>query len=208
MQPEQPQANTSNPNPQYDFIMNAGKQPKKNFSLPKLNLPRPVKLTLAGIVALFVIIVLSSIFFGSKTGTYQPLIDAMARAQEITRVSALAQQNDSQDQIVQNLAATVQTALSSQNAQLSAYLKTNKATPSTKALAIDQNKATDAQLQAAAQNNNLATVYETYLKQNLATYKNDLSTAYQKAGPKGKVILSASYNSVQVLLANPPLSSS
>lgn len=203
----QPQEIPPNPNPNMDFIMNSGPAPKKGFSLPKANLPRPVKLAIGGVVVLFIIIVLSSVLFANKSGNYQPYLSALARAQEISRVSALAQ-DDSQDQAVQNLAATVQTSLSSQQAQITAYLKTNKASFSPKQLAADTDKTSDNQMQTAAQNNNLAGVYQAYLKQNLALYKADLSAAYTKAGPKGKAILNSAYDSVQTLLSSPPLSSS
>ena len=187
--------------------MNSGQAPKKHFSLPKVNLPKPVKIAIGVIVALIIVIVLSSILFGNKTGSYQPYLSTLARAQEITRVSALAQ-DDSQDQTVQNLAATVQTTLSSQQAQITAYLKSNKASFGAKQLAADSDKSADAALQTATQNNNLQSVYQAYLKQNLALYKADISAAYAKAGPQGKTVLDNAYASVQTLLASPPLSNS
>jgi len=207
MQPEQPQASPPGQNPQYNFIMDAGKQPKKGLSLPKLNLPRPIKIAIGGIIALFLIIVLSSLLFGNKSSRYQPYLTVMARGQEIARVSALAK-DDSQDQTVQNLASTVQTTLLSQQSQITAYLKSNKASFSAKQLAGDKSSASDSLLQTAAQNNNLAAAYSNYLKQNLATYKNDLSAAFAKATPKGKLILNSAYDSAQTLLSTPPLSSS
>lgn len=195
------------PNPQYDFIMKDGQRAKKGFGLPKLNLPRPVLISLAGIVGLFILIIGYSLLSSGKTSSSQGYVAAMARAQEIARVSTSVA-TLAQDSPTQNLAATAQNTLSSEQAQLTTYLKGQKIKVSTVALAADKSSATDTQMQTASTNGNLASVYAAYLKTQLGLYQKEIQIAYKTAGPSGKAILNAAYASVKVILASPQVANS
>ena len=128
----------------------------------------------------------------------------MARAQEIARVSVLAQQQ-STNANTKDLATTAETTLSSQKGQLQTYLLDQKVKVGAKALAARLNKDTDKQLAAALQNNNYDQTYFTYLKTNLASYRDALNIAYKDAGKNAQAILNSAYQSVQTLLTAPAL---
>jgi hypothetical protein len=198
------QPQSSNPN--YDFIMKDGQQVKKGFGLPKLNLPKPIKIGLAVIIGLFVLIIIYSLFSSGKTSSSQGYAAAMARAQEISRVSTsvgtLAKDSQTQD-----LAATTQNSLASEQSQLASYLKGQKIKITTATLAADKNSATDTQMQTASTNGNLAGVYASYLKTQLGLYQTELQAAYKTAGPSGKAILNTAFSSVKVILASPQVAS-
>src|SRR3989344_7298258 len=98
----------------------------------------------------------------------------MANAQEISRVSTLAQQQ-AKDANTKDLATTTAAVLSSQEQELRSYLKTNKVKVDTKKLAAKLDKNTDKQLTAALQNNNYEQVYHDYLRTSLASYQTALN---------------------------------
>lgn len=194
----------TSPDPQFDFMLKNNQQSKRGFSLPRL--PKPAKIALAVIVGLILLIIISSLLSGRKSGSTQPIINSVARGQEILRVTTLAQQQlHLQDPATQALAATVFGALSSDQQQLKSYLANNKTKISTALLSADLDKTTDAQLQSASQNNNLDTTYVSYLKDSLAKYETALQTAYKSAGPKGKTIIKSSFDSTKTLLNSSPL---
>jgi hypothetical protein len=198
MQPSQP----ASPNPQYDFIMNSGQQPKKGW-LPNLGLPRPVQYGLAAVLVLIVLIISWALLFGGKSGSTQEIISLMARAQEISRVSTLAGQQ-TQDSNTKALAATVNSALGSQETQLKNYLSIAGQKIDSKLLAADQNSAIDTQLQSAVQNNNLESTYINYLSDNLTAYKSSITSEFTKTSSSQlKAILSDAYDSVQTILSSP-----
>lgn len=193
----------SSPTPQYDFILNGGQAPAKK---PLGSLPKPLLIVAGAAILILIIIIWSSLSSGKSTDNTK-VVEAMARAQEISRVSQLVE-GQSKDSNTQALAATVQTTLSSQQAQLNSYLKDHKKKVGDKELAIYKDSGTDGQLQSAALNNSLELTYATYLKNNLAAYNSSLSTAYSSASGSLKSLLGDAYRSNQVILGSPQLKSS
>ncbi|HET7827766.1 MAG TPA: hypothetical protein VFK97_02780 [Candidatus Saccharimonadales bacterium] len=198
MPPDQPQ----NPNPQFDFMLKDKGQAKRPLGLP--NLSKPVKIGLAVVGVMIILLILSLALGGSRTKT-TAINGVLARGAEIQRVTAEVQQLKLEDPGTQALAATVSTALSSDQAQLEQYIESNKGKVSPAQLAADINKSTDSQMQSAAQNNNLDQTYQAYLKQSLASYRSDIQSAYSSVGPTGKAILKNSFDGVNTLLSTPPL---
>jgi hypothetical protein len=196
----------TSPDPKFDFMLKNNPQPKRGVPLPRMS--KPVKIILGVIVGLILLTVISSLLSGRNSGANQPIINAMARDQEILRVTQLVQQQlRLQDPTTQALAATVSSVLSSDKQQLGTYLANNKAKPSLAVLAADLDKNADAQLQSASQNNNLDTAYAAYVKDGLTKYQSDLQTAYKSAGPKGKLILKSAFDSTTTLLGSSQLKS-
>lgn len=192
--------------PDFGFMLN--NQPaRRRLPLPSLNLPRPVKIVLGVVIAIFVLVIISSLLSGRKSGSFQPVVGVMAREQEILRITILTQQLQLQDPQAQALAATVTSSLTSDQQQFSTYLAQNKFKPSPTQLAADTDKSSDNTLQTASQNNTLDSAYEAYLKSALGQYLSDLQTAYKSAGPNGKRLLSGSFDSAQTILNSPPLKS-
>ena len=195
MPPQAPQT----PSQQFDFITQNGQPSKKGSGLPLPHLPKLDWIILGAVLGVIILVIIVSSLSGNKSGNSQNYLVALARGQEIIRVSTSIGQL-TQDTPTQNLSATVQNSLTSEQAQLTSYLAGQKIKVSTVQLAADKNSNTDTQMQTASTNGNLSGVYASYLKAQLAVYETDLQQAYKNAGPKGKVILSSAYNSAQVIL--------
>jgi hypothetical protein len=190
------------PNPQFDFMLKDQQQAGRSL-MP--NLPKPVKIASLAVAAIIVLIIIFSLFSGGKDNS--PFAGVMARSQEISRVTAEAQKLNLQDPQTQALAATLSSALASDQKQIGAYLAKNNIKLSPTQLAADTDKTTDTTLQTASQNNGLDAAYVNYLKDALARYESDLQAAYKSAGPNGKTILSASFESTRTLLNSSPIKS-
>jgi hypothetical protein len=205
MQQDSQSAPASQPSSPYDFIMKDEQQKSgKKSALPMPNLPKPVAVILAAIVALIIIIVFYSLIFGGKTSGTNQMVGVIGRANEIARISAEVSQA-SHDPLTQNLAATTQTALSSDSARLSTYLKSRKVKVDPARLKLYIHKTTDAEVQVALQNNNLSAYYISYLRTNLPDYANAIKPVYSNASVRSKPILSDAFNNAKVILTSPPV---
>lgn len=193
------------PDPKFDFMLKDNQKPKRRLALPGMS--KPVKIILGVVLAVFILIIISSTLSGRNKGATQPIINAMARGQETLRVTHAVQLLNLQDPTTQAVAATTLSSLTSDQQQLKVYLANNHTKLSAALLAADLDKTTDAQMLSASQNNNLDQAYKTYLQQSLTKYQADLQIAFKLAGPKGKTILKNAYDGAGTLLANPPLKS-
>jgi hypothetical protein len=194
------------PNKDFDFMLKDNPPAKRGLPIP--NLPKPAKIGLAVIGAVFLLIIISSVLSNRNKGSTQPFVGALAQANEMLRVTTLVQQQlPLQDPQTQTLAATLSSALNSDKHQITSYLVKNRVKVSTAQLTADTDKSTDASLQTASQNNNLDSAYVNYLKGALAKYETDLQTAYKGAGPNGQKLLSGSFESARTLLNTAPIKS-
>ncbi len=189
---------------QFDFMLKNQPKPPGRFGVLLSGVPRPAKILLLVIGILFLIVLLYALFFGGKTTNTDQLTSVMASAQEISRVSALAQVQ-AKDTNTKDLAATTTTVLGSQKQELRSYLKSKKVKVDTKKLAARLNKNTDAKLATALQNNNYDQTYFSYLKTSLTSYQSMLNTANKTASLKVQAFLKADYASIQTLLSAPQL---
>lgn len=204
--PPQSTPPTPPPTGQFDFMMKDQPKPPGRFGSLLSGIPRPAKIALTSVGVLIILVILYSLLFGGKTTNVDQLTAVAARAQEITRVSTLAQ-TGSQNTDTQELAATTSKVLTSQEQELKTYLKTSGVKVDTKKLAARLNKDTDAQLLIAQQNNNYDQAYLSYLKASLLSYQSDIVAASQGATKNAVEILAADLQSVQTLLSAPSLSS-
>ena len=141
--------------------------------------------------------------FGNRAAGNDKLVTLVAQSQEIVRVDVVAaQQAKNSNSAIQNLISTSSAILTSQQAELTQYLKNNNIKVSKAKLNANINKNTDTQLKSASQNNNFDGVYLSYLKKQLNSYQTALQTAYKNAGKSGKVILSKDFNSIKTLLSS------
>jgi hypothetical protein len=181
--------------------MSDSQKPKKKFGL--LGLPSSTRLPyliLGGtIVLIFLIIIVSSIFKSPGLNT-QELIGIATKAQEISRVSTLASQQNAADSALRATAQTTISSLSSDQSQLVAYLSSHGQKVGVKELNAKLDKSTDTDLKVAATNNNLAGFYYGYLKSNLTSYQNDLNSIYKTTPKSGQDILKTAYNSTGIIL--------
>jgi hypothetical protein len=204
MQPQgtPPSSDPSNP---YDFILKDPQKPKKGFNVPSFGLPKRVVIIFGGVIAaFFVIIIAAAIFKGG--GNSAPLTEVLGRAQEIVRVSKVVEPL-AQNPDTKGLVATTETAFTSQQIDLTAYLKKHGTKVNLKSLSIYSDKTVDTQLQTAAQNNSLDSAYASYLKKSLMAYQNSLRTA-AKGAPKARLqLLNDAFASTKAILAAPQVAS-
>ena len=195
-------SSSSSPNPNYDFILKDKPQPKKSLKIPSFGLPKKAAGILLGALALFLVIILvAAIFRGGGNAT--SVVGVLGRGQEILRVTKLVEPLAQSSGDTLSLASTTEAAFASQQVAISNYLAKAGVKSDAKSLALYQNKNTDAQLQAAAQNNNLDSAYATYLKKSLADYRAALQAAAKGASPTRIQILNDAFGSTQTLLSAP-----
>lgn len=188
----------------FDFMLKNQPKPPSRFSGSFGWIPKPAKIILIALGPLLVLAVLYGVFFSGKTNDVDRIKSVIAYSHEISRIS-LAVQQGTKNTITKDLATTAEVVLSSQERELIKYLGERKIKIDQKSLILRQDKNTDSQLAAAAQNNNYDETYYSYLKSNLGSYQNELTLTYNGAGNKAKTILSADFDSVDSLLAAPQL---
>lgn len=202
-QPQEPgPENDANPNP-YGFILDSQHPSEPKPRHPPSRLKKLAFMVGGGAVGLILLIILASVILGGG-GASKDLISALARGQEITRVSTIAQPQ-LRDSDLQGLAATTIVSLTSQQAQISTYLKSTGSKIDQKTLAQYHNSKTDSDFKTAAINGNLATAYTQYLKQNLEAYAASLQAAYKNGSSKTKTTVAPALISAQTLLKSPQI---
>jgi peroxiredoxin family protein len=200
-----------NLDPNYKFIFNGQQKPKGRFpfNLPgSNNLAKITALVVAGAVALGLLIIVFSSFFGSKGVNTKQVVDLIARGQEISRVSDLvAQQSKDTDTI--NLASTTSATIGSDQMQFVDYIhsKVHKKIKNKDIDALKDPK-TDEQLQAANQTNSLSAYYYGYLKKHLAEYQTAIRLTATDNPPSLRPILDQSLKSSSTILTDPQIVSS
>ncbi|MEX1995439.1 MAG: hypothetical protein WD887_01555 [Candidatus Saccharimonadales bacterium] len=202
MQPSSPKPGTPAPPDQYGFILNNDPKPKPRFKLPLPKLPKPLLFVLGGSLIILIILVLAAAIFGGRSGSPQPLVDVMARSQEIIRVTDIAVPEVT-DNGTKTLAATVKSSLASEQAELNTYLSGTSSPVEPQSLTAYLDEAIDAEFATAAKNNELDIAYIRYLKENLSAYSGALQSAYQTAAASAKPILEEAYESIQIILSAP-----
>jgi len=196
--------NASSSNP-YGFILDTQHQSEQKPKRMPTNLGKLTLMIGAGGLGLVFLIIIAVAIIGGG-GASKDLISALARGQEIARVSALAQPQ-LRDTDLQGLAATTIISLTSQQAELSAYLKSSGTKIDTKSLAMFYSSKTDSDFKNAASNGNLPRVYTEYLKQNLGAYTTSLRAAYKSGSKNTKAKVAPAILSSQTLLAAPQIAS-
>lgn len=192
------------PNSQYDFILRDPQTPKKRFSLPLPKLPRPLGIIAVGVLGIFALLIIVALVLGGRGGSFDPIVRVIGRAEELKRVSTLAQAA-STDADVRSLAATVSASASSDQQQLTAYLTTKNAKVSSQQQSAYEDKTIDSQLNATAQNNKLGEFYLNYLRTQIVAYQAALQTARSSADAAAKPLIDQGYGSSQIILKAPGL---
>jgi hypothetical protein len=209
MQPNSPSNSPYQPVPppqphEYDFLVNAQKPPKRSFKLPgSSSLPLRIAVVAGGLLILIIIfsIIKSALSGGGNT---QALITVGQDQQQIIHITDAITQGDQQTTLSgtnQNFAVTANAALTSAQAQLLAYMKTNGHKVSTKTLSMRVSANLDEQLKTAIANTTYDSTFKSVMQGQLSDYEQALRTAYkQTSGPKGRKLLSDQFNGAQLLL--------
>lgn len=185
----------------YDFIMNPGKAPKKSLLPGSGGNAMRLLLVVAGVGILLFggLYVLKSL--SSAGGMDKPSMLSVAQDQtELLHLGTLGTQSAVSPD-VKNFAFTTKLSFGSIQATFVQYLAKQGYKPSDKDLALKESASTDAALNAALASSTFDPTFTQTMQTELQTYQRDLTTAYAKAGPNGKKILKADYNSAALILA-------
>ncbi len=226
-QPSQPVVNQPYPQPQespsphpaaYDFIINPAPPSAHTKYLPGLPPANTLTIRVAYIAGgLLILLILFVIAKGIIVG--KPKLDSFVSvAQDQQELIHLTSNTGSRSSSAlqrlstgnRNLAATIQVAITSNNAQTIKYLTSNHYKVSPKVLNLKVSSSLDTQLSNAQTAGTYNQVFQQILASELNTYSADLSSAYNSAGKKGKPLLSSEYKQAQLLLnvADSPTNSS
>ena len=158
-----------------------------------------VVLVLAGLFLLLVLFVVLKGVFGGKNTAIPAMVSVAQEQQVLAHLATEGTQNATSGSM-KNFAYTTQLSLASQQRQTVNYLKANHHKTGSKELNLKVSKSTDAQLASALSASNYDPVFKSVMRNELKTYQNTLTEAYkQVAGPKGRALLSADYDAVQLL---------
>lgn len=199
MQPQQPYQPPT-PNGNYDFILNPAQPPKKRLFGGGSSLASRLLLVFGAIFVLVVILGIIIRLLTSSGGLDKPALLSVAQDQtELIRLSNVGVIS-SVSQTNKNFSITAQLAMASEQQALLTYLGSNGYKPNAKVLVLKQSAKTDEQLEIAKSSSTFDTAYTTVMEQYLLTYQRDLKLAYESAGPSGKKVLGANYDSSALLL--------
>jgi hypothetical protein len=198
MQPQQPMPPTHPAN--YDFILNPTPPPRR--TLGGNSMAMRILIVAVGIFVLLIIAVVFLQLLGKGGGSFDKHAMLIV-AQDQTELVRLADRGD-QDATTQtnkNFSATTSLGMKSEQAALLKYLAEHGYKPKDKELAQKHSVQTDTQLDQAKSSSTFDTVYAGIMKQQLESYKQDLSTAYNSAkSDSAKAALKARYAAADMLL--------
>jgi hypothetical protein len=207
MPPQAPQnippSQPTTPASQFDFATGNPQQSQKpKFGIPgfKSGKKLPIIILAALIGLIFLIIILSSVFGGKGTKA-EDLIKIAARAEEISRISAVVIQ-ESKDSDLIALASTTQTTLKSDKAELIGLITSSGKKVKGNSLEIYVDSKTDEELKSALQTNTLDTFYFSYLEEQLNKYRQTLVYYAPTSSDNVKQILGDAYDSAGIILSS------
>jgi hypothetical protein len=188
----------------YDFIVKPLKPTTPKRSLPGLPTPNSLLLRLAyaggGLLILLILFVIAKGIIVGK-----PKLDSFVSIaqdqQELIHLATNASTSTSGGLSTgnQNVAATVQAVLGSNQIQITKYLSSNHLKTSVKTLGLRINTSLDTQLANAESAGTYNQVFQSTIDSQLVSYTNDLKQAYPEAGTEGKALLSSDYKQAGLL---------
>jgi hypothetical protein len=185
--------------PDYGFITNPPAASKRSLlKLPGGSLPKRLLFAIGGLLILVILFSIIKSVIGGSTD-FTPFIAVAQDQQELIHLSTNAAQQQSTDTTTQNSAITAQLSLTSAQTQLLAYLKGNHQGVSAKVLNADVSTSLDSQLTTAAGNSTYDQTFQQIMQNQLTSYEQALSHAYNGAGPNGKKLLHNDYVGAQLL---------
>ena len=187
-------------NPNYDFILNPTPKNKSKFDIPKS------KILIVGIGALILII----IFVVIKNLVSSPIFssnDFLAVLKDQQEIIHLVSTDTTTNQEIglltsqnQNLIATTNLVISSDQQSTINYLKSNAVSFSPTSINLGINTSLDNQINSSINSNTYNQTLDQVLSSLFSSYTNDLKIAYNSEhGPKGKALLKNEYKNVYLL---------
>jgi flagellar basal body-associated protein FliL len=202
MQPNDPYGAAPQPSqqPDYGFIMSPNQQPTRPTFPGGSSLRGRIIIVGLGLI---VLLILFSIIRGLVVGkpNMQDFVGVAQDQASIIHLVSKAAEEPSLNQQNKNFVYTAQTSMQTTQRDTLTYLRNNKVKVKDKVLILKTSAKTDNDLATAATNSNYNEAFHDVMKAQLETYQQDLQNAYAKTkGPKGRDLLSKSYNSAGLLL--------
>lgn len=198
----QPDSQTPATAPDYDFILNHGAKKSKRSILPGSGSSKKQRIVMAiggGLALLVIVLFGASLLFGGKKP--QGLLEIAQTQQELIRVSALGSKADSF--AARDLSVTTQLTLTSDQADVVAYMKDHGQKTNVKLLNLKMNSQTDAVLTQAAESNRFDEVFTQTIQQELVAYQQQLKSAYDAtSNPKLQQLLGAEFIEAGTLITS------
>lgn len=202
MQPNTPYSPAPPSQPhEYEFITNPGQPPRRPINLLPggTSLPLRIAIVGGGIFALLIIfLIIKGLLSGG--GNTEALTTVAQDQQQMIHLATNATQQSGLSTTNENFATTAQVTLTSAQAQLVTYLKTNGQKVGLKTLNLKISSNLDTELTTAASNSTYDSTFRRTMQSQLSDYQQALRTAYQQTkGPKGRKLLSDQFKGAQLL---------
>ena len=207
VEPQQPVVTSSDGPvaPDYGFITEPSKPPRKPLSLPSLggnsSLPVRIAVVLGGLLTLIIIFAIAKSLF-SGGGNTQALTAVAQQQQSMIHILSSSSSNSSTlSENDQNFAATANVTLTSAQHELVHYMAANGKKVKAKTLKLKISPSVDKQLTTAASDNTYDSTFKQVMQGQINTYEKTLRAAYQQTtGPKGRALLKDQFQGAQLLL--------
>jgi len=187
--------------------MSPQSSPKQPFKLPGLGSGNSIMLRIgvaaAGLIVLLIVfaIIKSLIFKGPDLASYVTIAQDQQELLHLAGDALSSQQQSALSEGSQNLSATIQAALASNQTQIITYLATNHQKINAKTLNLKVSTILDTQLTTAQSAGIYDPTFQGIMQAQLKAYMNDLQRTYQASnGKKGRALLSSDYKQASLLL--------
>jgi hypothetical protein len=208
MQPQQPYGGPPAPlQPhEFEFITNPNKPGRRGLGLGNSTAQR-LLVVLGGVFVLVIIVVIIAKLLSHTTNALPALTAVGEQQQELIHLTGSTEGTSSGSGSAptlstdhQNVQATIQLVLTSNQTQLLTYLSSNHYKVKTALVTGYANSSLDQQLTAAATNGSYDATFASIIQSQLNSYETALKQAYlQVTGPKGRAMLNSDYSQAQLL---------
>lgn len=198
-----PPQQSSEPNGQYNFIVNPA-EPPKNSLLPSLgsqsSFTKKLIFIIGGAVVLIILMWIVGNLLGGGGANTAELTKLVQQQEEIARVSTAGVEDTSRSDI-RNAAANTKLTLISQQQELLQFLANQGTEVKEDQLAALENPATDTQLETARSNNQFDAAFLEIIQSHLADYASTIQTVFDNSSSETEQeLLRLYYEQVQLLL--------
>lgn len=202
--PQQSTPSVPNPDPEhpdYSFIMEPPKPPKRTLLPGNSSMPMRLLVAVGGLVVIIVLFAVIKSAFSGSGGNYKQAMLGVVQEQYALKHYAGEGVQSANSGDLKNFAVTAQASLASEESQAITYLSNNGYKVNNKQIPLKASKATDEQLAASVSASNFDATFSEVMKNELTMYQQNLKQAYtQVKGTKGRALLNEDYKASQLLL--------
>lgn len=197
---DQPGSGAPQPQPDYSFIMNPEKPPRKSWLPGGQSVIGRVLIALVGLLLIMVVFVVAKGLFGSSSDM-SGFISLAQRQQEIIHLTTNAKEVEGLPENTKNFIVTADLSLANTQKDFLTYLSNNGTKVDIKVLNQTVNAQVDSELETAKGNGRYDEVFRAAVSEELNSYRQALQNTYNStSGPKGKELLSSAFDESQLLL--------